>query len=166
MLLDHEPCMSITPGSSGPVSYGVSWIYTSGYLPFPECLRVACPCCNPTDVPCRNPFSWQGSTLHSGTRMNILSKERTPKIKTSTRGEGFLTRSSIWERRMMVMSSVGGWWGGAVLSHPWVWEVWTRYLMSMWGYVSVKVRKHPSYRKLNYNGCILSQRAAIVNHYV
>uniref|UniRef100_A0A8C2NGA2 LY6/PLAUR domain containing 6B n=2 Tax=Capra hircus TaxID=9925 RepID=A0A8C2NGA2_CAPHI len=38
------------------------------------------------DVPCRNPFSWQGSTLHSGTRMNILSKERTPKIKTSTRG--------------------------------------------------------------------------------
>ena len=24
MLLDHEPCTSITPGSSGPVSYGAS----------------------------------------------------------------------------------------------------------------------------------------------
>lgn len=66
----------------------------------------------------------------------------------------------------MVMSFVGGWWGGDVLSHSWVWEVWTRYLISMWGYVSVKVRKHPSYRKLNYDGCILSQRAAVVNHYV
>ena len=104
-------------------------------------------------------LSQQRSTLHSGTKINILSKERTQdQHHRWGASDKVYSLGKMDDGNELCL-------GRNVLRYPWVWEVWTRYLTWMWSFLSVNIRKHLSYRRPNHNGHILSQQAAVLNHY-
>lgn len=106
------------------------------------------------NLPCRNPFlSWQSSILRSGTKMNTLCKVRT-QMEDQRHGWGVSDQADFLGN----MDDGNELWGGMFWATLDIEGMWTRDLMYMCSFLSVKLWKHLSYRKLNHNGCVWSSK--------